>query len=480
MVNSSRRKFIKGAGAGTVVALAGCTGNSGGDGGSGDGGSGDGGSGDGGGGGDTSGGSTSSGGSSDVSIEFWHIFGGELGSTLEDMSNEFSEQTDGVTVQAVNKGGYRQNLNQSLQASRAGDPPGVAQIFEIGTRLCLDSGAFTPVREILPEDQIDLDDFLPSVLNYYRINGQLNSMPFNSSNTIMLYNKTAFEEAGLDPESPPRSLSGVRDAARTIVDQTDMQQGISWPNHSWMQIEQQFAKQDQVLVNKQNGREGRPTETNYNSEAGRNVYNWWKGIADEGLYLNPGIEAWGEARQAFLTQKVPMLWDSTSNMVSMKAGAEENGFELGSAYLPTPNGANTGVVIGGGSLWVPSALSDEKKQAAGQFLAWISKPEQQARWHRNSGYFPVRQGAIDQLQSEGWFDENPNFSTAFEQLQDTEDTPATRGAVMGVWPRARTINSETSVSILNGDMSVEDGLTKMDNDVQSALEGYSGNYSGGN
>lgn len=442
MEKQTRRRFLKGASIATTAGLAGY-----------------------------------SGGIQDETIEFWHIFGGQLGKTLEEMSNEFSEKTDGVTVKAINKGGYRQNLNQSLQASRAGDPPGVAQIFEIGTRLALDSGAFTPVRQIIPEEKVDFDDFLPSVLNYYRIGGELHSMPFNSSNTIMLYNKTAFEEAGLDPEGPwskQPSLSEVREAAQAVVDQTDIEQGITWPNHSWMQIEQQFAKQDQILVNKENGRAGRPDKTFYNSDAGRNVYNWWTDMADAGLYLNPGIEAWGEARQAFLTKKVPMLWDSTSNMVSMKAGAKENDFELGSAYLPTPNAANNGVVIGGGSLWVPSALSDAKKEAAGEFIAWMTQPEQQVRWHKNSGYFPVRQGAIDQLTSEGWFEENPDFRTAFDQLKDTKDTPATRGAVMGVWPKARTINSETSVSIVNGNISIEKGLKRMDTQVQKALEGYTG------
>lgn len=111
-------------------------------------------------------------------------------------------------------------------------------------------------------------------------------------------------------------------------------------------------------------------------------------------------------------------------------------------------------------------------------MAWLTQTEQQVRWHKNSGYFPVRQSAVDQLTDEGWFEENPNFRTAFDQLQDTDDTPATRGAVMGVWPKARTINSEISVSIINGDLSVEEGLTKMDEDVQSALEGYSGDYTG--
>ncbi len=452
----SRRRFLGSTGAAGAVALAGCTSGS-----------------------DSSGATSGdSGATGSVTLEFWHIFGGQLGSTLEEMANEFSQQTDGVTIQAVNNGGYRQNLNQALQASRAGDPPGIVQIFEIGTRLALDSGAFRPIGEILPEEQINLKDFLPSVLNYYRIDGQLNSMPFNSSNTIMLYNKTAFEAAGLDPESPPRSLSEVRSAAETIVTQTDMERGISWPNHTWMQIEQQFAKQDQLLVNEENGRAGRPNESYFNSEAGRKVYRWWKGMADAELYLNPGIEAWSEARQAFLTQKVPMLWDSTSNMVSMRAGAEENGFELGSAYLPTPDGANTGVVIGGGSLWVPNALSETEQEVAGEFIAYLTQTEQQARWHRNSGYFPVRQSAIDQLTSEGWFNQNPNFRTAFDQLKDTQDTPATRGAVMGVFPEARTINEELSVRIINGEVGIEEGLEQMDQQVADTLSQYSGSYSG--
>jgi sn-glycerol 3-phosphate transport system substrate-binding protein len=462
MSKSTRRRYIKGIGAATIAGLAGCSGNDGDDSGS-----------------DGSDGTTvGSGGGSDLTFDFWHIHGDELGDTLSDFAQDFSEQTDGVSVNAVNQGGYRENLNQTLQSSRAGDPPGVVQIFEIGTRLALDSGAFTPIGQVIPDGSVDFDDILPSVSNYYQIDGELNSMPFNSSNTIMLYNKTAFEEAGLDPESPPQSLSGVRDAAETIVDQTDMEAGISWPNHTWMQVEQQFAKQDQILVNNENGRAGRPDETFFNSEAGRNVYEWWKGMADNDLYLNPGIEAWSEARQAFLTQQVPMLWDSTSNMVSMRAGAEDSGFELGSAYLPTPNGANTGVVIGGGSLWVPDALPDETKEAVGEFVAYMVQPEQQARWHRNSGYFPVSQTALDQLESDGWFEENPDFQTAINQLQDTQDSPATRGAVMGVFPEARSINEEVSVSILNGDVGVEEGLSQMDTEVQEALDGYSGNYTG--
>lgn len=445
----TRRRFLAGTAAVTAAGFAGCTGGS-----------------------DDTGETTGSAGDGTVEIDFWHIFDGELGDTLEELSQEFSEQSDGITVNAATQGGYRENLNQTLQAARSGDPPAVAQIFEIGTQLCLDSGAFAPVEEILPEDRIEYDDFLDSVLDYYRIDDQLHSMPFNSSNTIMLYNKDAFEEAGLDPEDPPRSLQGVTEAAEAIVDAGATESGITWPNHSWMQIEQQFAQQDQVLVNNENGRAGRPDDTFYASEAGRNVYEWWVDLADRDLYINPGIEAWTEARQSFLTGQTAMLWDSTSNIASMSDGAQENGFELGTGYLPTPDAQRNGPTIGGGSLWVPDALSDEKKDAAGEFLLWLSQPEQQTRWHKQTGYFPVRESAIEELESEDWFEDNPDFRTAFDQLQESTDTPATRGAVMGPFAESRTIVSETSVDIINGNLGVEEGLQQMESDVEDALESY--------
>ena len=77
-----------------VAALAGCADNSssGSSGGSGDS-------------DDTGGMTTGSAGSSSTSIEFWHIFGDTLGQTLGDMATEFSEQTDGVSIEAINNGG---------------------------------------------------------------------------------------------------------------------------------------------------------------------------------------------------------------------------------------------------------------------------------------------------------------------------------------------------------------------------------------
>ena len=462
-LSNSRRRFLQGAGAATVAGLAGCSGQ-GGSSDDGDGGS----SGDDGGDGTTMG----SGGGSDVTIKFWHAMGGDLAQRIDDIVDSFEEQSDGITVETTSRNSYRDNLNATTQAVSSGDPPALSQIFEIGTQLALDSGAFVPVEDIIPSDQVDFDNFLDPVLDFYRIDGKLNSMPFNSSNAIMMYNRDAFEAAGLDPDSPPTTYQGVTEAANTLTSETDIEKGITFPNHSWF-VEGWMAQQDTTLVNNDNGRSGRATESNLDSDAAQNIFEWWTDLYEQDQYLNPGIEAWGEAQQAFLTQQTGMIIYSTSSIAPMKQGAADNGFELDTAYLPVPEGSRTGLPIGGASLWVPQGLSDAQQQAAGELLVYMTQPEQQASWHRGTGYFPVHEGAITQLEDEGFYEENPSFRTAIDQLDETESTPATAGALIGAFPEVRTIVEEGYVDMIqNEGVDVASALSEVKSEADSAIQSY--------
>lgn len=45
-------------------------------------------------------------------------------------------------------------------------------------------------------------------------------MPFNPSTPIMYYNKTAFSEAGLDPENPPRTFAEIEEIGEKLIKKT--------------------------------------------------------------------------------------------------------------------------------------------------------------------------------------------------------------------------------------------------------------------
>ena len=397
-------------------------------------------------------------------VEFWHAMGGEKGLLLESMAEEFEREHGDVSLSLASKGSYSGTLNATLDAMDSGNGPAIAQVFEVGSTRARESGHFVPVERLLPANHVN--SLLDPVSNYYRMDGELQSLPFNSSNPVLAYNRDAFAQAGLDPDSPPETFDEVRAASEQIVESGVADYGITFANYSWF-VEQWFAEADELLVDNENGRSGRPQGSNLNGDFAHSLFEWWAEIDDEGLYFDPGIEARGKAKNKFHDGDAAMLIGSTSSLGSIESGAS---FDVGTGMFPVLSD-RTGVLVGGASLWVNEDLPTETKDVVGEFLTWLTEPEQQKRWHRETGYFPVHEKAIPELRSEGWFEENPHFSIAFDQLVETRDTVATRGAQMGPFDTVRTIIEE-SYDGISDPSDVPGALDRLDSQVEKQLQSY--------
>ena len=88
--------------------------------------------------------------------------------------------------------------------------PSLIQVYEIGSRFMIDSKAITPVQKYVDADKFDLSQLEENILNYYKFDGKLYSMPFNTSNPILYYNKDMFKAAGLDPENHRQPMKILR------------------------------------------------------------------------------------------------------------------------------------------------------------------------------------------------------------------------------------------------------------------------------
>jgi sn-glycerol 3-phosphate transport system substrate-binding protein len=408
-----------------------------------------------------------------TNVVFWHAMGGDRVELIAGMVDDFNASHPNINVSVEYKGSYRDTLNATLAAARGGGvPPHVVQVFEIGTLPNIDSGVFVPVEDLINEGEVEWDDFLNPVLDYYRVDGKLYSMPWNSSNAILYVNQDILEEAGLDPESPPQTFEEVVEMGHQIVDSGAAESATTWPLHTWF-FEQWMADMGQVLVNNENGRAGAPTEINLESEAARRIFEWWDQLYKEGLWINPGIENWAQARQNFISGQVAMLISSTSDVTQMENAAAEQDFNVTTAFIPIPADVERhGVVIGGASLWITKDHPTEELQAAKDFVLWMSEPEQQVRWHKGTGYFPIRQSAIDMLEEEGWFEEHPSYKAAFDQLLATQPSPATQGALLGVFPEARTLIEEAVEKVITDQASIDDALAEADTKTEEAMADY--------
>jgi sn-glycerol 3-phosphate transport system substrate-binding protein len=412
----------------------------------------------------------------EVMVKFWHAMGGERIELLAGMAEDFNNTHEGITVEAQYIGSYADTLNKTIAAVKAGDAPHVFQLYEIGTRSMIDGGMIVPVGDLAEKENFDWSDYIDATLKYYTVEGKIYSMPFNSSTPILYYNKTLFEQAGLDPNTPPDTWNQVREMGKKIMDAGAAEYGISWNLHSWY-FEEWHCVMNTNIADNGNGREGRATKVLITDEPTKKIMEWWTGLEKDKILLRLMTPDWSLHRKAFTSGQAAMMISSTSDVTQMTKAFAEKGWELGTGFLPRPDDVERqGVAIGGGTLWMTKDHPQEELDAAWTFLKWMSEPEQQVTWHKGTGYFAIRKGAIDLLEKEGWFKEYPNYKVAFDQLLQTKPSTATQGALMGIFPVFREAVQTAFQKVYEGKATIDEALEEAAAKANKELEQYNQLY----
>jgi sn-glycerol 3-phosphate transport system substrate-binding protein len=366
-----------------------------------------------------------------VEIEFWHAMSGSGQESLDSIVKGFNESQDKYTVNAEFQGTYEESLTKLRSVGGTKDAPAITQVFEVGTKYMIDSGFIEPMNTFIDKYDFDLSQLEENILNYYKVDGELYSMPFNSSTPVMIYNKDAFKEAGLDPEKAPETFQEVIDAAAKL--KTDTMAGFSILTYGWF-FEQLVATQGGLYVNEDNGRSGDATEALFNGKEGLRVFNFLDTMNKAGTFGNFGTN-WDDIRAAFSTEKVAMYLDSSAGVADMIANSP---FEVGVAYIPYADDVDrNGVVIGGASLWMSKGIAEKEQEAAWEFMKYLTTPEVQAKWHLETGYFAINPAAYEEESVKKAWEETPQIKVTVDQLQDTKPGLATQGALISVFPESR-------------------------------------------
>lgn len=411
-----------------------------------------------------------------VEITFWHAMTGNNQNNVTALVKAFNESHADIKVVEQNKGSsYNDELNAVIAASQQKQGPNVAQIFDLGTALAIDSGFFVPAESLLTAEQLKKvkEDVVGPVLGYYTIEGKLYSLPWNNSNPLLYYNKDLFKAAGLDPSKPPATWQEVDEYCAKLMEAKVAPNCIALGTYGWF-FEQWMALQGAELANNTNGRAGRATETYLTSEAAKNIMTWWKSLFDKKYAIETGkLEDTVGARQIFASKQAAMVIDSTGSLGGLTKNAADAGFELGTGFLPhNAKIERAGPIVGGASLWFGAGHSDEANKAAVTFVLWLHEAEQMAKWHQGTGYLPITKGAQKVLEASDYFQKNPGQRTAVDQLNAGKQNSATAGAIMGPFPQIRTIVDQAIQNVITGGSSVDDALKEAKSKADAALADY--------
>ena len=408
-----------------------------------------------------------------IKVVFWYSVGGKVSESTKVLVNKFNSSQKEIFVEAIFQGSYDDAINKLKQSIVSKSAPHVMQVYDIGSRFLIDSKAVVPVQKWVDADKIDLKTFEPNLLAYYTVDNKLYSMPFNTSTPILYYNVNMLKAAGLDPAKPPKTFEEVAAAARklTMKDASGKvtRPGITIAIYGWF-FEQLMAVQNAFYANNENGRAAMATATAFNSPEGEKILSWWQGMVKEGIAGNIGRKT-ADTQKAFIGGQTAMTIDSTGVLGDIVTGVGGK-FEVGTAFLPRPEGAKGGVIIGGGSLWMLGGHPDAEEKAAWTFIKFMSDAKQQAYWHINTGYFPVTMKAYEDADLKKHHEKYPQFKVAVDQLHSTPITKATQGALLGVFTQSRQEIENAIEQVLNNQATPKEALTKTAGIVDAALTRY--------
>lgn len=396
-------------------------------------------------------------------VQWWHAMGGELGTKLEEIVAGFNAtQSDYVVVPSY-KGSYTETMTAAIAAFRAGEQPAIVQVFEVGTGTMMAAeGAVYPTYKLMQDagEPFDPAGFLPAVVGYYTdTEGNMLSMPFNSSTPIFYYNKDVFEKAGLDRDTAPKTWAEVEAFSKQIMESGAASCGFTTGWVSWVQLENLSAWHNQQIGTLENGFGGLETELTINGPVQVQHWSNLKKWQDEGVFQYGGPGGGADAPPKFYAQECAMYMNSSASRAGVMANAKD--FEVGFGMLPyydDVEGAPQNSIIGGATLWTLSGKSDEEYKGAAKFFSYLSSAEVQADWHQFSGYLPITEAAYELGKTQGYYDANPGSDVAIQQITLNAPTANSKGLRFGNYVQIRTIIDEEFEQMLSGAKTPQQAL----------------------
>ena len=392
-------------------------------------------------------------------IQFWHAFTGRLGDLVAEQVENFNANNAEYKIVASHKGNYSETLNAGIAAFRAGEQPHILMVFEVGTATMMAAeGAIRPVYQLMADSGVafDPDAYIGAVKGYYTTTeGEMLSLPFNSSTPVLWVNRDALQAAGIDPDADLSTWQAVGE----VLDQLnaaghDCPMTTAW--QSWVHLENLSAYHNVPFATKENGFAGLDTELAFNGPVQVQHIGAMGTWAQEGKFIYAGRRNEGGAN--FRAGSCALFTESSAGYAGISTEAE---FDFGVQPLPYwdgVEGAPQNTIIGGASLWVLEGHSDSEYKGVAEYLSYLSSTAVQAKWHQDTGYLPITVAAGDETRSMGFYDENPGTDTAVIQMTTNAPTANSKGLRLGSFDQIRAIIDEELEAVWSGDKTSQEAM----------------------
>lgn len=372
-----------------------------------------------------------------VEISFWHAMSGDLEKTLENLTNKFMEANPNIKVTLQNQSTYN-DLQQKMTATLASpkDLPTLTQAYPHWMINAMQDELLVDLKPYIENETIgseNYNDMLEGFKTASEIDGKIYGMPFNKSTEVIWYNKTLFDELGLEV---PTTFEEFAQVAKTITEKKGIVgAGFDALNNFYTT----YLKNKGVDFN---------SETDVTSAESVEAANYYLDGIKEGYFRIAGTDMYLSG--PFANETLGMYVGSNAGESFVKQGVDGK-FEIGVAPYPAES-----VMQQGTDLYMFSNATAEQRTAAFEFLKFLTSTENQITWGVETGYIPATHAAISS-------DEYKNSGSLVSSI--LEEATSKNLFINDVAQGVDSSYNESRVVM-------EDILADKNSDVKSKLEAY--------
>jgi multiple sugar transport system permease protein len=432
-------------------------------------------------------GNTVSGAEKTITLEVWGIpkDPGKL-KALEDFQKENPSIKLNIVLGAF---GFQERPEKLLTAIASGNPPDVVLIDRMTVAEWAGRGALRPLDDVAEEYGIKASDYQPEVWRGSVFNGHLYATPSHFNITCSLFwNRRMYKEAGLKPNTPPRTWDQMLDYIKKLTKKDDrgniIQAGFGFGYYAllyvlgWQMKSDWIADEKHATINRpENIQALEFIKKMYDAQGGRELYDKFA----SGVALPPNLDL-------FTFEKVAMIRGASYNHIYYTVWAPK--LDYGAAPFPIPKGGKYANIIGGRGWTIPNGIKGEKLEAAKKLVAWMALKGGLSVW-KGATHYPARLDDLRKLQAGDpklW--EIPSIvpeGAAYKTIPSIVLTKlkvqlkeaieyARQRPVMPVSAYMYDQLTRAWEDVTYGRMSTKDALDRAQRDVQKALDEFWARY----
>ena len=300
---------------------------------------------------------------------------GKEGESCMRLTEEYMELHPDIKIELIEVP-YADVDNKLKNMLNAGEQPALARLTNLGVV----QNQLIDLNEYVSDPEAFKNNFGTGLRTDF--DGKFLAAPMDVTANGIIYNKTAFEQAGVEVPQSEEDIwtwEEYEEALKKVIEGSDCKYGMVF-DYSVQRFSTLLYQAGGSLLNED------MTASNINSPEMRRALDWFKKLHDDGIMPTSVWLGAENPNEMFRTGQVATHFAGSWMIANYKDQITD--FEWGVTYLPKD--AERATVPGG--KWLGAFAGTGVEKEAAEFIEWISQPEQNARYCKENYYLSQVKG----------------------------------------------------------------------------------------